>query len=273
MGALHDGHLALVRAAKRVPGSVVVVSIFVNPLQFGADEDLDAYPRTLDDDLALLRGEGVEIAFTPSGRGDVSGRPAHHRASRPAGSRARGWLPAHAFRRHAHRGVQAAADRASGPGVLRREGLSAAGADPADGRRPERRRRGGRRCRPCGKPTGWRCRRATATSTRRSANWPGALGGADGRGARRARRRAGRAGRGPRRARCGARDRRRLPGSARRRPRPGQADRPGRLLVAARLGTTRLLDNVAIEIGSERTSPAPVGPDGYRDTFESPWRN
>ncbi len=66
MGALHDGHLALVRAAKRVPGSVVVVSIFVNPLQFAADEDLDAYPRIVEDDLALLRGEGVEIAFTPS---------------------------------------------------------------------------------------------------------------------------------------------------------------------------------------------------------------
>ncbi|MDT5139490.1 MAG: pantoate--beta-alanine ligase [Mycobacterium sp.] len=66
MGALHDGHLTLVRAAKRVPGSVVVVSIFVNPLQFGAGEDLDAYPRTLDNDLALLRAEGVEIAFTPS---------------------------------------------------------------------------------------------------------------------------------------------------------------------------------------------------------------
>jgi pantoate--beta-alanine ligase len=66
MGALHDGHLSLVRAAKRVPGSVVVVSIFVNPLQFGADEDLEAYPRIVDADLALLRGEGVEIAFTPS---------------------------------------------------------------------------------------------------------------------------------------------------------------------------------------------------------------
>jgi len=66
MGALHDGHLALVRAAKRVPGSVVVVSIFVNPLQFAADEDLDAYPRIVEDDLALLRGEGVKIAFTPS---------------------------------------------------------------------------------------------------------------------------------------------------------------------------------------------------------------
>ncbi|MCH9640612.1 MAG: pantoate--beta-alanine ligase [Actinomycetia bacterium] len=66
MGALHDGHLSLIRAAKRVPGAVVVVSIFVNPLQFGAGEDLDAYPRTLDGDLAALRAEGVEIAFTPA---------------------------------------------------------------------------------------------------------------------------------------------------------------------------------------------------------------
>jgi pantoate--beta-alanine ligase len=66
MGALHDGHLALVRAAKRVPGAVVVVSIFVNPLQFGVEEDLDAYPRLVEDDLALLRGEGVEVAFIPS---------------------------------------------------------------------------------------------------------------------------------------------------------------------------------------------------------------
>jgi pantoate--beta-alanine ligase len=66
MGALHDGHLTLIRAAKRVQGAVVVVSIFVNPLQFGANEDLDKYPETLDDDLALLREEGVEVAFTPT---------------------------------------------------------------------------------------------------------------------------------------------------------------------------------------------------------------
>jgi len=66
MGALHDGHLPLVRAAKRVQGAVVVASIFVNPLQFGANEDLDRYPKTLDDDLAQLRAEGVEIAFTPT---------------------------------------------------------------------------------------------------------------------------------------------------------------------------------------------------------------
>lgn len=66
MGALHDGHLALVRAAARVPGAVVVVSIFVNPLQFGTGEDLDGYPRTLEHDLAVLRGAGVHAAFTPT---------------------------------------------------------------------------------------------------------------------------------------------------------------------------------------------------------------
>ena len=66
MGALHAGHLALVRAARRVPGSVVVVSIFVNPLQFGAGEDLDSYPRMMDADLDLLRREGVEVVFAPS---------------------------------------------------------------------------------------------------------------------------------------------------------------------------------------------------------------
>ena len=66
MGALHEGHLALVRAARRVSGSVVVVSIFVNPLQFGGGEDLDAYPRSLDRDLELLRGLGVEVVFMPA---------------------------------------------------------------------------------------------------------------------------------------------------------------------------------------------------------------
>ena len=69
MGALHDGHLTLIRRAQQVPGSVVVVSIFVNPTQFGAGEDLDAYPRTLDDDLSALRAEGVQIAFTPTAEG------------------------------------------------------------------------------------------------------------------------------------------------------------------------------------------------------------
>ncbi|MEJ8279552.1 pantoate--beta-alanine ligase [Pseudonocardia spirodelae] len=66
MGALHDGHRELIRHAKRIPGAVVpVVSIFVNPLQFGAGEDLDRYPRPLEADLEVCCSEGVELVFTP----------------------------------------------------------------------------------------------------------------------------------------------------------------------------------------------------------------
>ena len=64
MGALHDGHRALVRRAADL-GDIVVVSIFVNPLQFGANEDLDTYPRTLDADVAVLAEEGAAFVFAP----------------------------------------------------------------------------------------------------------------------------------------------------------------------------------------------------------------
>jgi pantoate--beta-alanine ligase len=64
MGALHDGHLSLVRRA-RSAANLVVVSIFVNPLQFGAGEDFSKYPRTFEADCARLEGEGVEIVFAP----------------------------------------------------------------------------------------------------------------------------------------------------------------------------------------------------------------
>ncbi|OXM70540.1 pantoate--beta-alanine ligase [Amycolatopsis vastitatis] len=66
MGALHAGHRELIRRAKRLPNNVVATSIFVNPLQFGAGEDFEAYPRPLENDLAVLSEDGVEIAFTPS---------------------------------------------------------------------------------------------------------------------------------------------------------------------------------------------------------------
>ncbi|GED99121.1 pantoate--beta-alanine ligase [Gordonia crocea] len=66
MGALHEGHLTLVREARKAGNAVVVVSIYVNPLQFGANEDLDAYPRTFDEDCAKLRAAGVELVFAPT---------------------------------------------------------------------------------------------------------------------------------------------------------------------------------------------------------------
>jgi pantoate--beta-alanine ligase len=84
MGYLHEGHLSLVRAAGRRVGKKgkVVVSIYVNPTQFGPKEDLSRYPRDLKRDLKLCRAEGVDVVFTPSdaemypGWGEAADEPA-----------------------------------------------------------------------------------------------------------------------------------------------------------------------------------------------------
>ncbi|MER5732974.1 pantoate--beta-alanine ligase, partial [Streptomyces sp. NPDC002138] len=68
MGALHEGHATLIRTARERAGSAgqVVVTVFVNPLQFGANEDLDRYPRTLDADLEIAAAAGADAVFAPA---------------------------------------------------------------------------------------------------------------------------------------------------------------------------------------------------------------
>jgi len=68
MGALHEGHATLVREARKMAGTEaqVAASIFVNPLQFGPNEDFDRYPRTLEADLALCREAGADVVFAPA---------------------------------------------------------------------------------------------------------------------------------------------------------------------------------------------------------------
>jgi len=77
MGALHAGHARLLGAARTLAGprGSVIVSIFVNPLQFGPNEDLDRYPRTLDADLAICAREGADLVFAPAAAEIYPGGP------------------------------------------------------------------------------------------------------------------------------------------------------------------------------------------------------
>ncbi|GHJ34693.1 pantoate--beta-alanine ligase [Streptomyces sp. TS71-3] len=103
MGALHEGHAALIRAARERadagPGGrgEVVLTVFVNPLQFGAGEDLDRYPRTLDSDLKIAERAGADVVFAP-GADEVypGGRPQVTIAAGPMGERLEGaFRPGH----------------------------------------------------------------------------------------------------------------------------------------------------------------------------------
>ncbi|AUH44928.1 pantoate--beta-alanine ligase [Streptomyces sp. CMB-StM0423] len=99
MGALHEGHSALVRAARAEvgPHGQVVVTVFVNPLQFGPGEDLDRYPRTLDADVLLAGKEGADVVYAPSADEVYPGGEPHVRVSAgPMGERLEGaFRPGH----------------------------------------------------------------------------------------------------------------------------------------------------------------------------------
>jgi len=93
MGALHEGHATLIRTARELagPDGEVVVTVFVNPLQFGAGEDLDRYPRTLDADLKIAEDSGADAAFAP-GVDEVypGGEPQVRISAGPMGERLEG---------------------------------------------------------------------------------------------------------------------------------------------------------------------------------------
>lgn len=66
MGFLHEGHLSLIDAARANGADAVVVTIFVNPIQFAPNEDFDSYPRDFEHDAALLREKNVDVVFAPA---------------------------------------------------------------------------------------------------------------------------------------------------------------------------------------------------------------
>ncbi len=93
MGALHEGHASLVRTAREHvgPKGFVVVTVFVNPLQFGQGEDLDRYPRTLDADVELAEQTGADAVFAPSvDEVYPGGQPQVRISSGPMGERLEG---------------------------------------------------------------------------------------------------------------------------------------------------------------------------------------
>ena len=89
MGYLHAGHLSLVQRARKLVGKSgkVIVSIYVNPTQFGPKEDLSRYPRDLKRDLKLLREEGTDVVFVPGDGEMYPGRKSPAREDRPGGRR------------------------------------------------------------------------------------------------------------------------------------------------------------------------------------------
>ena len=152
MGALHDGHRALLRAA-RAECDRVVMSLFVNPTQFGPGEDLDRYPRDAAGDRAIAADEGVDEVYAPAVADMYPDGFAHRRLGRRARPPVRGRPPPRALRRRGDGRAEAVRARAARRRLLRPQGRPAARRRAADDGRPgragrdpgRRHRQGGRR--------------------------------------------------------------------------------------------------------------------------------
>ncbi len=140
MGALHRGHLSLVRTA-REHCKVTAVSIFVNPTQFGPSEDLALYPRTFDEDCRLLEGEGVDLLFAPD-VAEIYPKERLRVISRCWGDwRTPGWsIAARSLSWRCDRSSQALRDCNSRCCFLRTEGCCTGRRAPRHGRGPQLRR-------------------------------------------------------------------------------------------------------------------------------------
>jgi len=136
MGALHEGHATLIRQA-RARARHVIVTIFLNPLQFGPREDLARYPRTNEADLEICRREGVDLVFMPTPSVVYpDGDPGVRVSAGPLGNVLEGQARPGHFGRSPDRGGQDAPSDPRRPCILRSEGRPAAAADPPDGPRP-----------------------------------------------------------------------------------------------------------------------------------------
>ena len=136
MGSLHEGHLSLLAAAG-AECDVVAMSIFVNPLQFSSAEDLARYPADLEADLELAERAGVGLVFAPSaGEMYPRGEPQTTVDPGPLAARLEGVVPPRALRRGRDGRHQADLALRPVPGLLRGEGLPAAGHRAQPGRRP-----------------------------------------------------------------------------------------------------------------------------------------
>lgn len=97
MGALHEGHLSMMRRSVE-ENDITVISVFVNPLQFGPNEDFDAYPRQIDQDVALVEAINVDYVFHPKSRRNVPKRAKCHIKGRTSSGSLRRCTTSRSFR-------------------------------------------------------------------------------------------------------------------------------------------------------------------------------
>ena len=160
MGAFHAGHLSLFEAARR-ECDAVVVSLFVNPTQFGEQADLERYPRDEGHDAAIAERAGVDVLFAPAATEIYRRGIRHLGRGRIAQPHARGRVSSRPFSRRRHDLPQAFSHRRPQSRLFRAEGCPAGGGDPSSAARSSTCPSSFAPCPRSAMPTAWPCRRET----------------------------------------------------------------------------------------------------------------